>query len=80
MKLKHFFVTLFVVVSLGACVAQTDFDSYRERIRVQGESLEVWMEDAQEWFQWLSDNADEYCPGCDPPGVPPDPPPPGDWS
>ena len=86
MKLKHFLTTLFVVFAVGACVSQTDFDAhvadydaYKERIRVEGESLEVWMEAAQLWFQWLSDNADEYCPGCDPPSVPPDPPPPGDW-
>lgn len=69
----------FLALLGSACVPQSEFDAYKARIKADGDALDTWVAATHQWIVFINANINIICPGCSPPGLPPDPPPDGDW-
>ena len=79
-------LALVVGLTLGGCVSQTEFNAYKAEMEVykakikhDGEAVDTWIATAHEVVKWVSVNGGTFCPSCDPPAAPPNPPPDGGW-
>ncbi|HSA55027.1 MAG TPA: hypothetical protein VLE53_04950 [Gemmatimonadaceae bacterium] len=75
---KRIIVLLSTSLALG-CVPMTTFNEYKAEVRADGDAVEAWIAATHQWIVFINANIATMCPGCSPPGLPPSPPPDGDW-
>lgn len=81
MPFKKRMWTLLLAATLAGCgdyVTRSEFETYKQDIKQDGDAVDAWIAQAQQWFVWLTQNMAKICPDCDPPDVP-NPVPDGEW-
>ncbi len=72
-------------ILVGGCLGKKEFNEYKAQIKVDGDSVDLWIEAAHAWFMWFGWNETLWCSqgGCVDFGrvgpIPSDPPPDGEW-
>jgi hypothetical protein len=86
--LRGMLAAVAIAIAVSGCdyVTQQEFqtftsgyESFKDQIKIDGDSVDLWIAAANQWFVFLNDNISAICPDCAPPPLPPTPPPDGDW-
>lgn len=86
MWIRRFLVLVLSTILVAGCVSKSEFEAYKAKqdsmhaqIKMDGDSVDLYLERAHVWFRWLDEHSDVIDPDTDPPDLPPDPPPDGEW-
>jgi len=86
MWIRRFLVLVLSTILVAGCVSKSEFEAYKAeqdslhaQIKMDGDSVDLYLEAAHVWFHWLREHHNIIDPDTDPPDLPPDPPPDGEW-
>jgi hypothetical protein len=88
MKLKLLLAAVLLAASVGAsgCVSKAEFEAFKadqeskhEQIKIDGDSVDLWIAQVDPFLRWVFNRASVLDPGSNPPPLPPPPPPDGAW-